>query len=607
MFPLSDRDSAFPLFRFDDIYLQTRHESWIYRLALDEASRLLVFVEGSGSLDCDGHFTAFRTGSCYYLAPGSTCHFYCAPGKRLAYYCVSFQSYHANRHGGATVLSEAASPLDFGQNRSLCQTTEASFNKLTHLLDALLSLRSTEQEKSGSALSPRSDEQEPSDGASDFRLAKQDALLKDDAAVKPAASIAGSGQVGLSPLRRQVYFHELLLHLAELATEQSADNEAARAVQESIGFMERRFMEPLTVAQLAQQASLPQWQYRSMFKELTGKKPNEYLTELRILHAKHSLAEGIRPLRDIAAEAGFSDEYYFSRRFKQVTGTTPRQYGDSARKRQSVVDWTGHEIWIPLNPEAILCHKEVCGDLNALGLPASGSLDGWLKTDLAGNAAPRNREQAIRQGITRKGSPDLILFANSDEGEYNIVSPIAPTVTFNSFASLDNRMETLGKLLNRQRDAKLWLNQFRDREKEMWLGLGSDGARGKTATVLLHEHGKRFFVMGSAGFAPALYHRFGFRPTPPVAQMLETEEGFREISEQEIPHYAGDCIFLLLSRNPVSRAATRRLIHSTHWNGLDAAKRNRVYVIEADKWNHGDALSRLSALEHLYRLLKGTS
>jgi ABC-type Fe3+-hydroxamate transport system substrate-binding protein len=113
--------------------------------------------------------------------------------------------------------------------------------------------------------------------------------------------------------------------------------------------------------------------------------------------------------------------------------------------------------------------------------------------------------------------------------------------------------------------------------------------------------------MGSAGFAPGLYHPCGFQAPPAVAQMLAEEEGFREITEEEIPMYTGDRIFLLLSRNPVSRAATHELIRSPLWQALDAAKSRHVYLIEADKWNFGDALSRWMALDAISRLLKGQS
>lgn len=70
---------------------------------------------------------------------------------------------------------------------------------------------------------------------------------------------------------------------------------------------------------------------RAQFKKITGKTPNRFLTEIRINHACslidiycHSL-----PLSEIAVMCGYTDYVYFSRRFKQIKGISPRQYSES--------------------------------------------------------------------------------------------------------------------------------------------------------------------------------------------------------------------------------------------------------------------------------------
>lgn len=67
---------------------------------------------------------------------------------------------------------------------------------------------------------------------------------------------------------------------------------------------------------------------RDRFKKATGKTPVQFLTEIRIHHAcllidfyKSSI-----PLSEIAEKCGYTDYVYFSRRFKEITGVSPRKH-----------------------------------------------------------------------------------------------------------------------------------------------------------------------------------------------------------------------------------------------------------------------------------------
>ena len=71
--------------------------------------------------------------------------------------------------------------------------------------------------------------------------------------------------------------------------------------------------------------------FRKLFRESTGSSPLEYFTNLRIEEAKRRLRlyGKTESIREIAEKAGFSDPYYFSRKFKQKTGMSPRDYLNS--------------------------------------------------------------------------------------------------------------------------------------------------------------------------------------------------------------------------------------------------------------------------------------
>ncbi len=66
--------------------------------------------------------------------------------------------------------------------------------------------------------------------------------------------------------------------------------------------------------------------FRKLFKQETGVTPLEYLTTLRIEHAKGLLSSTSLTVRQIAAMVGYDDPYYFSRIFKKATGKSPSQW-----------------------------------------------------------------------------------------------------------------------------------------------------------------------------------------------------------------------------------------------------------------------------------------
>lgn len=67
---------------------------------------------------------------------------------------------------------------------------------------------------------------------------------------------------------------------------------------------------------------------RAQFKNITGKTPTEFLTEIRIAHACYLIDtyKNTLSLADIAEKCGYSDYVYFSKRFKSITGVSPRKY-----------------------------------------------------------------------------------------------------------------------------------------------------------------------------------------------------------------------------------------------------------------------------------------
>ena len=67
----------------------------------------------------------------------------------------------------------------------------------------------------------------------------------------------------------------------------------------------------------------------SLLKQ-TNKNFITYITELRIARAQELLTNTTLPIIDIAAEVGYERQSYFTKKFKELSGITPRQFRASS-------------------------------------------------------------------------------------------------------------------------------------------------------------------------------------------------------------------------------------------------------------------------------------
>ena len=84
--------------------------------------------------------------------------------------------------------------------------------------------------------------------------------------------------------------------------------------------------EPPDYAQLARLAALSYCQLFRLFKSELGVSPQQYIERQRIELAKRLLALNRLSVKEVAAQAGFVNQLYFSRRFQKATGLSPSQY-----------------------------------------------------------------------------------------------------------------------------------------------------------------------------------------------------------------------------------------------------------------------------------------
>jgi transcriptional regulator GlxA family with amidase domain len=87
----------------------------------------------------------------------------------------------------------------------------------------------------------------------------------------------------------------------------------------------------VSVADLAGRLYVSKDYLRHLFQEYTNRSPIQHIIQARIEKARDLLGQRDVSVKEIAAQCGFDNEYYFSRLFRKVTGTTPSQYRSGKR------------------------------------------------------------------------------------------------------------------------------------------------------------------------------------------------------------------------------------------------------------------------------------
>ena len=81
-----------------------------------------------------------------------------------------------------------------------------------------------------------------------------------------------------------------------------------------------------SIAAMASECQISPAQFTRRFKNLTGMTPRHFIQHTRIERARELLLVSDRSIGAIADELGFSDIYHFSRRFRQYAGCSPSDF-----------------------------------------------------------------------------------------------------------------------------------------------------------------------------------------------------------------------------------------------------------------------------------------
>lgn len=106
------------------------------------------------------------------------------------------------------------------------------------------------------------------------------------------------------------------------------------AIESAITRIQNELGRDMNMTLLARELGVSYSWFRHTFTAHTGLSPHQYLLELRLVRARNLLVETELPIKEIARQAGFEDELYFSRLFRQRMNLTPSQWRSRDRYRR---------------------------------------------------------------------------------------------------------------------------------------------------------------------------------------------------------------------------------------------------------------------------------
>ena len=97
-------------------------------------------------------------------------------------------------------------------------------------------------------------------------------------------------------------------------------------VAKAMHIVKHRFQEDLTLDSVAEELNISLFYLSKLFRKNKGISFTEYLTQVRLEHAKKLLEEGQKCVKEVAYATGFNSQSYFSKVFKKYTGKSPSEY-----------------------------------------------------------------------------------------------------------------------------------------------------------------------------------------------------------------------------------------------------------------------------------------
>jgi AraC-like DNA-binding protein len=125
--------------------------------------------------------------------------------------------------------------------------------------------------------------------------------------------------------------HRLLAFICEILNGQTREHHPRGQlyVDEALNVMQASITGSLNLDALVAHLGIEKSYFIRLFGQAVGMPPVKYFLNMKMDAARNSLRDQDKSVRQVAQELGYDDEFYFSRVFKQVIGSSPQGFRKS--------------------------------------------------------------------------------------------------------------------------------------------------------------------------------------------------------------------------------------------------------------------------------------
>nr|WP_237391963.1 AraC family transcriptional regulator [Paenibacillus dendrobii] len=365
-------------------------------------------------------------------------------------------------------------------------------------------------------------------------------------------------------------------------------------LQDIKAFMASHYNEPVSIAQLAKMVNISPKYFVDLFKKTFGQSAMEYLTDVRIHHAKRYLAESDERLRDIAKKVGYKDEFYFSRKFKKEVGLSPTDFAKNTKKRLAACSSPaiGHLLALNIIPEV--------APLDPKWSPYYYNLySNKIKSHLILTNPYHKLAFETNMDKLSQARPDVIIGSDHLQiREISRLSSIAPVHCMSAKKGWRDQLLDIAIYLDKENSARQWIRNYESNvqfaRKQIKNVLGDD------RIMALRIYQTQMFVYQNRGLEEVLYKDLNLQ-----AACGRELQSHLPISIQELQELNPDRILLFVCPEASTRKYWLTLQHAAGWKQLQAVQNNQVYMISADPWFEYSSVAIARMLDEALLLFTG--